>query len=70
MVSSLREVTYQAGYLFRFYLLDTGNGPAGAGWGPKRVMTKHAVSTGSDYIVGRPITQAEDPVAAYHANQG
>ena len=35
----------------------------------KRVMTPaDAYQIGSDYIVvGRPITQAADPVAAYHA---
>ena len=44
-------------------------GPAGAAVGDqKRVMTPaDARQIGSDYIVvGRPITQADDPVAAYH----
>ena len=44
--------------------------PEGASKGDqKRVMTpKEARTIGSDYIVvGRPITQAKDPVASYHA---
>ena len=44
--------------------------PEGASKGDqKRVMTpKEARTIGSDYIVvGRPITQAKDPVSAYHA---
>ena len=53
-----------------FICLTPGIRPAGAAIGDqKRVMTPaDAYQIGSDYIVvGRPITQAEDPVAAYHA---
>ncbi|MDU1097100.1 MAG: orotidine 5'-phosphate decarboxylase / HUMPS family protein, partial [Streptococcus mitis] len=53
-----------------FICLTPGIRPAGAAVGDqKRVMTPaDAYQIGSDYIVvGRPITQAEDPVAAYHA---
>ena len=53
-----------------FICLTPGIRPAGAAAGDqKRVMTPaDAYQIGSDYIVvGRPITQAEDPVAAYHA---
>ena len=53
-----------------FICLTPGIRPAGATVGDqKRVMTPaDAYQIGSDYIVvGRPITQAENPVAAYHA---
>ena len=53
-----------------FICLTPGIRPAGASVGDqKRVMTPaDAYQIGSDYIVvGRPITQATDPVAAYHA---
>ncbi len=53
-----------------FICLTPGIRPAGAAVGDqKRVMTPaDAYQIGSDYIVvGRPITQATDPVAAYHA---
>ena len=53
-----------------FICLTPGIRPAGAAVGDqKRVMTPaDAYHIGSDYIVvGRPITQATDPVAAYHA---
>lgn len=53
-----------------FICLTPGIRPAGAAVGDqKRVMTPaNAYQIGSDYIVvGRPITQAEDPVVAYHA---
>ena len=53
-----------------FICLTPGIRPQGAAVGDqKRVMTPaDAYQIGSDYIVvGRPITQAEDPVAAYHA---
>ena len=53
-----------------FICLTPGIRPAGAAVeDQKRVMTPaDAYQIGSDYIVvGRPITQAEDPVAAYHA---
>ena len=53
-----------------FICLTPGISPAVAAVGDqKRVMTPaDAYQIGSDYIVvGRPITQAEDPVAAYHA---
>lgn len=52
-----------------FICLTPGIRPAGAAVGDqKRVMTPaDAYQIGSDYIVvGRPIIQAEDPVAAYH----
>ena len=52
-----------------FVCLTPGIRPAGAAVGDqKRVMTPaDARQIGSDYIVvGRPITQADDPVAAYH----
>ena len=52
-----------------FVCVTPGIRPAGAEIGDqKRVMTPaDAHQIGSDYIVvGRPITQAEDPVAAYH----
>lgn len=53
-----------------FVCLTPGIRPKGSGVGDqKRVMTPaQARIIGSDYIVvGRPITQAEDPVAAYQA---
>lgn len=53
-----------------FICLTPGIRPAGSAVGDqKRVMTPaDAYQIGSDYIVvGRPITQAENPVAAYHA---
>ena len=53
-----------------FICLTPGIRPAGAAVGDqKRVMTPaEAYQIGSDYIVvGRPITQAENPVVAYHA---
>ena len=53
-----------------FICLTPGIRSAGVAVGDqKRVMTPaDAYQIGSDYIVvGRPITQAEDPVAAYHA---
>lgn len=53
-----------------FICLTPGIRPEGASKGDqKRVMTpKEARTIGSDYIVvGRPITQAKDPVSAYHA---
>ena len=53
-----------------FICLTPGIRPSGAAVGDqKRVMTPaDAYQIGSDYIVvGRPITQATDPVVAYHA---
>lgn len=53
-----------------FVCLTPGIRPAGSATGDqKRVMTPaDARAIGSDYIVvGRPITQAEDPVVAYQA---
>lgn len=53
-----------------FVCLTPGIRPAGSATGDqKRVMTPaDARAIGSDYIVvGRPITQAKDPVAAYQA---
>ena len=63
-VPKIKEATNQD-----FICLTPGIRPAGAAVGDqKRVMTPaDAHQIGSDYIVvGRPITQAEDPVAAYH----
>lgn len=53
-----------------FICLTPGIRPSGAAVGDqKRVMTPaDAYHIGSDYIVvGRPVTQAPDPVVAYHA---
>ena len=53
-----------------FICLTPGIRPAGAAVGDQKrvMMPADAYQIGSDYIVvGRPITQAEDPVAAYHA---
>ena len=53
-----------------FLTLTPGIRPAGDAYGDqKRVMTPaQAVAAGSDYlVVGRPITQAEDPLAAARA---
>lgn len=64
-VKLIKEATSQD-----FICLTPGIRPAGAAVGDqKRVMTPaDAYRIGSDYIVvGRPITQAADPVAAYHA---
>lgn len=64
-VKLIKEATSQD-----FICLTPGIRPAGAAVGDqKRVMTPaDAYQIGSDYIVvGRPITQATDPVAAYHA---
>ena len=64
-VKLIKEATSQD-----FICLTPGIRPAGAAVGDqKRVMTPaDAYHIGSDYIVvGRPITQATDPVAAYHA---
>ena len=64
-VKLIKEATSQD-----FICLTPGIRPAGAAVGDqKRIMTPaDAYQIGSDYIVvGRPITQATDPVAAYHA---
>ena len=64
-VKLIKEATSQD-----FICLTPGIRPAGAAVGDqKRVMTPaDAYHIGSDYIVvGRPITQATDPVVAYHA---
>ncbi|WP_105265272.1 orotidine-5'-phosphate decarboxylase [Pseudoalteromonas sp. T1lg76] len=53
-----------------FKLVTPGIRPAGSDAGDqKRIMTpKQAIESGSDYLViGRPITQAEDPVAVLKA---
>jgi orotidine-5'-phosphate decarboxylase len=53
-----------------FKLITPGIRPAGSATGDqKRVMTPaDAVKMGSDWLViGRPITQAPDPVAALHS---
>ena len=64
-VKLIKEATNQD-----FICLTPGIRPSGAAVGDqKRVMTPaDAYHIGSDYIVvGRPITQATDPVEAYHA---
>ena len=64
-VKLIKEATNQD-----FICLTPGIRPSGAAVGDqKRVMTPaDAYQIGSDYIVvGRPITQAPDPVVAYHA---
>ena len=64
-VKLIKEATNQD-----FICLTPGIRPSGAAVGDqKRVMTPaDAYQIGSDYIVvGRPITQATDPVVAYHA---
>jgi orotidine-5'-phosphate decarboxylase len=53
-------------------LVTPGIRPAGAATGDqKRIMTPaRAISAGSDYlVVGRPVTEAEDPKAAAQAIQ-
>ena len=63
-VAKIKEATNED-----FVCLTPGIRPAGAAVGDqKRVMTPaDAHQIGSDYIVvGRPITQAADPVVAYH----
>jgi len=63
-VGLIKGATSQA-----FICLTPGIRPAGAAAGDqKRVMTPaDAAAIGSDYIVvGRPVTQAADPVQAYH----
>ncbi len=72
MVSSASgSATHQAGYQFRFLSAWPGIGPTELRLRPKRVMTPaDAYQIGSDYyIVGRLITQAEDPgcsLSCYH----
>lgn len=64
-VKAIKEVTRK-----NFICLTPGIRPAGSAIGDqKRVMTPaDAQAIGSDYIVvGRPITQAEDPLVAYKA---
>ena len=63
-VAKIKEATNED-----FVCLTPGIRPAGAAVGDqKRVMTPaDARQIGSNYIVvGRPITQADDPVEAYH----
>lgn len=71
MVCSPREIALaRAATRPDFKLVVPGIRPAGAATGDqKRVMTpSDAVSAGADILViGRPITQAEDPVAAAQA---
>ncbi|SDB34308.1 orotidine-5'-phosphate decarboxylase [Streptococcus henryi] len=64
-VKAIKEATRK-----NFICLTPGIRPAGSAIGDqKRVMTPaDAQAIGSDYIVvGRPITQAEDPLVAYKA---
>lgn len=64
-VAKIKEATGED-----FVCLTPGIRPSGASTGDqKRVMTPADVAQiGSDYIVvGRPITQAQDPVTAYHS---
>lgn len=64
-VAKIKEATGED-----FVCLTPGIRPSGASTGDqKRVMTPaDAAQIGSDYIVvGRPITQAQDPVTAYHS---
>lgn len=71
VVCSAHEVeAIKAATSEEFVCLTPGIRPAGSATGDqKRVMTPaDARAIGSDYIVvGRPITQAEDPVVAYQA---
>nr|WP_272944977.1 orotidine 5'-phosphate decarboxylase / HUMPS family protein [Kordiimonas gwangyangensis] len=71
LVCSPREITLarKAGGA-DFKLIVPGIRPAGSAVGDqKRVMTPHdAVTAGADILViGRPITQADDPAAAARA---
>ncbi|MGT2925088.1 orotidine-5'-phosphate decarboxylase [Streptococcus caviae] len=71
VVCSAHEVqTIKAATAKDFICLTPGIRPAGSAIGDqKRVMTPNdARAIGSDYIVvGRPVTQAQDPVEAYRA---
>lgn len=68
VVSSAQEVTLiKTNVAAPFICVTPGIRPAGASIGDqKRIMTHaEAIAAGSDYLViGRPITQAEDPVKA------
>ena len=68
VVCSAKEITTLRGHLSSdFKLVTPGIRPAGVAQDDqKRVMTpKQAIVAGSDYLViGRPITQAEDPLQA------
>lgn len=68
VVCSAREATMLRQHLGSDFLLVTpGIRPAGAEVGDqKRILTpSQALAAGADYlVVGRPITQADDPVAA------
>ena len=68
VVSSAQEVTLiKSNVASPFICVTPGIRPAGASIGDqKRIMTPaEAIAAGSDYLViGRPITQAEDPVKA------
>lgn len=68
IVSSAQEVTLiKTNVAAPFICVTPGIRPAGASIGDqKRIMTPaEAIAAGSDYLViGRPITQAEDPVKA------
>ena len=68
VVSSAQEVTLiKTNVAAPFICVTPGIRPAGASIGDqKRIMTPaEAIAAGSDYLViGRPITQAEDPVKA------
>ena len=68
VVSSAQEVTLiKTNVAVPFICVTPGIRPAGASIGDqKRIMTPaEAIAAGSDYLViGRPITQSEDPVKA------
>lgn len=74
VVSSAREVEMIKRVCGKdFWCVTPGIRPASAALGDqKRVMTPgEAVKAGSDYLViGRPVTQAPDPVEALHAING
>lgn len=71
VVCSAQEASLLRGALGpKFLLVTPGIRPAGSAVGDQaRILTPgHAIEAGADYlVVGRPITQAEDPVAVLHA---
>jgi orotidine-5'-phosphate decarboxylase len=71
VVCSAREATLLREQIGQDFLLVTpGIRPAGSAQGDQtRILTpREAVAAGADYLViGRPITQADNPIAALHA---